>query len=111
MNQIDEENLTQEEWLLKFKDDNGQFKYCEVCGQTPSAFAPCGLDVFKLGRKQYKPSVVSNKLIRKACYKDFVYFKYGLGKGNRIEIPGCVLEHIRNQWPDASDDYMGHHDS
>ena len=45
-------------------------------------------------------------------YKLYIYNKFGhLGRGNRIQIPVCVISKIREMWPeDSNEDYMGHRD-
>lgn len=105
--------LTREEWLAKFQNNDGEFLFCESCGETPCAFANCGLEVIQLGHSRYEYGVTSNDIIRKACYKAFVYLKYGhLGMGRRIEIPRCILEEIRKYWPnEVGSSYMGHRES
>ena len=51
---------------------------------------------------------VSNAKMRKALYRLFTYKKFGhLGKGNRIPIPNCVTDKIKEMYPDDDDSYMG----
>lgn len=104
----DDEEQNHEEWLDQFRDENGEFQFCERCGETPCAFAPIADAVLNLARNQYEPGAVSNAIIRMTCYKTFTFMKYGhLGKGYRIEIPACVLEVIRMNCLETAEEYMG----
>ena len=52
----------------------------------------------------------SNNLIRKECYKKFVFACHGtLGRGNRVEIPKSALAAIRKTFNDET--FMGYQDS
>jgi len=48
-------------------------------------------------------------LVRKHCYRTYTYYRYGhLGKGNRVMVPSCVSDKIRERWPEENDDdFMG----
>ena len=49
----------------------------------------------------------SNNLIRKECYRKFVFACHGtLGHGNRVEIPKCALAAIRKEYSDET--FMGY---
>ena len=104
------ELVDQSTQVNKYQDASGQWLFCDRCGETPCSFANIGEAVIDRANKQYTPGAVSNEQMRKVCYKVFISMKYGrLGKGNRIQLPPCVLEEIRKQWP--SETYMGHRDS
>ena len=51
----------------------------------------------------------TNSVVRKNLYRRFVFLVYGpLGKGQRIELPECVLYGIRGLYPEESEScYMG----
>jgi hypothetical protein len=50
---------------------------------------------------------VENNKKHNTMYCLFKYLKYGnLGKGNRIPIPICVIEKIREMFPIPDDNYM-----
>jgi hypothetical protein len=52
---------------------------------------------------------IENRCIRKSAY---IYEKHGfLGKGNQIQIPSCVLDRIREKWPESDGNYMGYRSS
>jgi hypothetical protein len=53
---------------------------------------------------------VQHNEIHKHAYHAFISLKYGfLGRGHRIRIPNCVLDRIRDLWPNSMEDgeYMG----
>ena len=51
---------------------------------------------------------MAQNVVRKALYHLFTYLKYGhLGRGNRIPIPSCVMEKIREEYPDQNREFMG----
>ncbi len=106
------EKSIHELWLDRYRDEGGEFKFCDHCGETPCSFALVGDKVIAIGRTQFTPGAVPNSIVRKSCYKAYIYLSYGhMGKGNRERIPNCVLAEIRKQWPDEEESYMGHHDS
>ena len=48
-----------------------------------------------------------NNQIRKQCYKVFMTLLHGsLGRGNRRELPRCIVDAIRDEYPDEV--YMGY---
>ena len=62
------------------------------------------------GALQDSEPFFSNSSMRKRCYRVFTVMHHGyLGKGNRLRIPECVKEGIRNSYPDLT--YMGHMDA
>ena len=80
---------------------------CEHCGG-----APCDWLVFEEeitdNISNMHMQETNNTAIRKSAYKLYIYCKYGyLGKGNRMQISKCVVEHIRKKWPDHDENYMG----
>ena len=55
------------------------------------------------------PSGLSANAARKSLYRTYVMMVHGpQGRGNRIEIPSCILALIREMHPDPHKDYMGH---
>ena len=92
---------------------------CYICASMPCEwieFGPRVLDGAKEmffttdeGKKLDVNGVeVDNANMRKAVYRYFTYLKFGhLGKGTRIPIPNCVLEKIREAYPNPSGEYMG----
>ena len=48
-------------------------------------------------------------VMRKLAYQESVRVIYGvLGKGNRIQLPTCVVEGVRREYPDVEENYMGY---
>ena len=67
-------------------------------------------------KKQVKSNnvkqVKSNNVMRHECYQTFMYLWKGhLGKGNRIPLPKCVLQGVRQRYPSHDGMYMGYHSS
>jgi hypothetical protein len=50
----------------------------------------------------------NNKSFRHAAYSMFIRTKYCyLGKGNRVPLPTCVVDGIRENFPDPTSTYVG----
>ena len=83
---------------------------CLRCGSTPCEWITYGKDIIEGGQEMYSEEEnVENNKKRKAMYRLFTYIKYGhLGKGNRIPIPICVIEKIREMFPSPDGNYMGY---
>ena len=88
---------------------------CDVCHTVPcfvyqfqeQVIASC--EVMEITRRcnDDVPPLTNNER-RKWCYKEFTRAIYGsLGKGNRVRLPACVLEFVRNKYPDQNHAYMG----
>ena len=55
--------------------------------------------------------VVDNERVRKTFCRMFTREKHGhLGKGNRIPVPNCAVQKIREAFPDPEDKHMGFHE-
>ena len=51
----------------------------------------------------------SNNVLRKFAYQESVRIVYGaMGKGNRVQLPQCVVEGVRKEYPSEKDMYMGY---
>ena len=51
----------------------------------------------------------ANNVLRKFAYQESVRVIYGvMGKGNRVQLPQCVVEGVRREYPDEKDMYMGY---
>ncbi|KAI0560203.1 hypothetical protein FGB62_121g018 [Gracilaria domingensis] len=85
---------------------------CRRCGRTPCYWVQFGSYVVETISEKFPIADSSqNNEARKCAYKNYIYERYGfMGKGNRIQIPHCVLEGIRSMWPDAAGTYMGYRD-
>ncbi|OCT64719.1 P2X purinoceptor 7 [Xenopus laevis] len=48
------------------------------------------------------------RILRKASYRAFTTWAHGhLGPGNRIPIPSCIVNMVRNKFPDDNQRYTG----
>ena len=55
------------------------------------------------------PSGLTANAARKSLYITYVMMVHGpQGRGNRIEIPSCILALILELHPDPHNEYMGH---
>ncbi len=82
---------------------------CPVCGGSPCDWIKYQADILQAYEGMAVADGTPNHLIRKAMYQFYIYMKYGnLGKGNRIPIEQCVVDNIREQWPEPDGDYMGY---
>ena len=83
---------------------------CGTCGGTPCDWIQYGDSIVEAGDQALElHKKGGSNLVRKKMYSTYTYIKYGhLGRGERIRIPSCVLDKIREHWPDVSGKYMGH---
>jgi hypothetical protein len=93
------------EKTLEQNKNNDKLK-CAHCEKSPCEWYTFGKIIVQ------ETSILINKLennkLRKKAYGIYTKHRYGtLGKGNRIEIPKCVIDHIREEWPDKNNQYMG----
>ena len=62
-------------------------------------------------RQEYLSKEVTNGLKRHMLYRNFVLVMsrgYPLGKNNRVVLPRCVVEKIREKYPESEEDcYTG----
>ena len=90
---------------------------CLICGDTPCIWMEYGSRVitdtpvhleFHAGTAGLSRHFAPNEY-RKAAYRVFTLLAYGpQGRGNRVKLPQCVVDRIREQWPDPRGQYMGH---
>ena len=83
---------------------------CASCSSNP-----CHWDYYRNGILAYieeKGKGQANNEKRKAAYKFYVFKVHGpLGSSRRVEVPSCILNGVRAQWPETNpEDYMGHKD-
>jgi hypothetical protein len=87
---------------------------CSYCGEQPCIWFTYE-DVIKDTMTEWcaiqtstKHCAPTNNLKRKEFYKSYIRMRYGyLGKGQRVEIPACVLAQVRKMYPDEKEEYMG----
>ena len=79
-------------------------RVCLFCGEVPCDWATFGKDLLDSGEDMFpKESAGENSVRRKALCRLHTCKKYGhLGKGNRVPIPKCVQDRIRDKWPEAN---------
>ena len=52
--------------------------------------------------------ILNNNSLRHAGYRNFVLWQYGrIGRGHRVVIPACVVQAIRNAYPNPNGIYTG----
>ena len=100
------------------EEDESESIMCAVCGGTPCDWIVWGDEILSEVQLMYEEDPqkgqgeVENRCIRKSAYRYYIYAKHGfLGKGNRIRIPTCVLDRIREKWPEADGNYTGYRSS
>ena len=92
---------------------------CDECGSMPCEWLQFGNKTVESINSRYRLNesgarvdsngvLVMNALMRKAAFKVFTYLKFGhLGRGHRIPIPGCVMDKVREEYPEANGEYLG----
>ena len=98
-------SLFQNEIQEKLQDE-----LCEKCEFAPCIWEQYGVSIVAECQNihAHEPTV-TNSQYRKTCYQKFSRCVHGyLGKGNRRELPECVLCNIREMFPNKEDEkYMG----
>ena len=92
---------------------------CPICSSMPCEWLEYGRQALDESKQRYNidengshveknGALVPNSTIRRATYRLFTYKKYGhLGRGLRIPIPQCVLDKVREAFPEADGVYHG----
>ncbi len=85
----------------------------EMFGQTASVSADASSVIVLVKRcKGEIGEIVNNALARYQLCSMFTYLKYGhLGRGNRICLPECVEDKIREHFPDPQNHYTNFRDT
>ncbi len=92
--------------------------YCKVCNEEPcfcyqfqdQVIAACEFMEFERGSDNASPPMTNNER-RKLCYREFTRAIHGsLGVGNRVQLPACVVQFVRDKYPDENNSYMGFKD-
>ena len=114
---------SERESISPFDIDEDEQPVCEHCGASPCEWQQYGEDALEVISFKFIPveepqylgndghvlyytratdgATVDLKAVRNAVYRMFTYMKYGhLGKGNRIPIPPCVIQQIRDEYPE-----------
>jgi hypothetical protein len=110
---------------ILFADDDDDEAVCPRCASSPCEWIELGDAVIQQAEHIHHRQVVDGQLVilddngvevpnskmRKLLYKTFTYLKFGhLGKNNRIPIPSCVCDKIREMHPDPEGNYVGFHE-
>ena len=96
-------------------DEDGCIPTCVVCGSSPCDWIQVMPDIVHRGDVLKDTCCgmdgnMNSGKMRKSLYQHYTYWKYGrLGRHNRIPIPICVRNKIRELWP--SEEYMGYKSS
>jgi hypothetical protein len=86
---------------------------CTYCTQQPCEWVQFGPTIVAAvqGLRDSSQAGIgcsNNKSFRHAAYSMFVRTKYGyLGKGNQVPLPTCVVDGIRENFPDPTNTYVG----
>jgi len=95
----------------KCPDVDFQFRVCDDCGCAPCDFLARGVEVmsFVNAMDDKENLQLTNRQKRFLCYTGYSAYKHGyLGKYNRIKLPVCVEEGIKNHYDEADVlDYTG----
>ncbi len=104
-------------------DSLGDEIICIQCGETTYDWLRFGAQLLSEARSTY-PCVLGDRsscsarvgvmrnVVQKFIYKNYIYSKNGsLGKGIRINILECVLQNVREAYPEKDGNYMGHKNS
>lgn len=98
--------------VLEAMDESSTIVTCDQCGCVPCIWSQNEENIqhdnsYLMGEDS------TNKQRRFYAYKQMVYALYGhLGKGNRRQLPQCVVDGVRANWPeDNKRKYTGFKDN
>ena len=89
---------------------------CNTCGEAPCKMEVYSVEVHEtedhIGLEVNDEETLNNKK-RFNAYTYFTHLLYrSLGKGNRIEVPVCIVDHFKSLWPeDDKTKYTGFKDN
>ena len=95
---------------------------CAMCGSMPCEWIEFGKSLLENAnvihpkdgdgeRSDDKNVVADDERVLKTSCRMLTRAKHGhLGKGNIIPLPNCVLQKIRDAFPDPEDDHVGFHE-
>jgi len=86
--------------------------FCKHCQQNSCDWSIFGRTIVDCVRSTIGSTAVDKALINKqyrfAAYQMYTRAKLGyLGKGNRVPLPLCVSDAVRNNFPDPNHSYVG----
>ena len=83
--------------------------YCPKCNEKECLWITHGKDVVSFAGSKRGQRDYANNVLRKFAYQEAVRCIYGvMGNGNRVELPECVLDGVRQEYPDKNNSYMGY---
>ena len=95
----------------KCPDVDFRFRVCDDCGCAPCEFIGRGVEVmsFVNAMDDKENLQLTNRQKRFLCYTGYSAYKHGyLGKYNRIKLPACVEEGIKNHYEEMDfSEYTG----
>ena len=91
------------------EEENQEQILCVLCNSVPCLWKEYGKIVLEgcivwesIGLRNTSREV-KNRKCRYYCYKEFTRHMHGsLGKGNRIQLPRCIQDKIREKFPNKS---------
>ena len=88
----------------------GGLEMCSECDGTPCDWIKIGQELLTEVELKYpenaRPHDVENYIIRKSAYRIFMYLKHGfLVRGYYFHIGSCVIQKIREKWPENDGNY------
>jgi len=106
--------------LDKHSSAGSSMEVCFICGGTPCEWDEYGAEMLENLEATYPkddqgqhidPSTglpVPLNTVRFALYQSFIYLKYGhLGRFNRIPLPQCIEDKIKETYPDPDGNFVG----
>ena len=97
--------------LIHTSADNNSMVFCDHCNREPCIWEEYRDDVIEFIESKKSCGEMRSNMLRKYGYQECIRIMYGrMGKGNRVELPRCVVSGVRNEYPDVDNRYMGYKD-
>ena len=82
---------------------------CKHCREVDCVWEDIGNEVKDYMQSKLNEGVVGSNVLRKHGYQKSISLIHGLlGKGNRVQLPHCVITGIRKEYPDEKGAYQGY---
>ena len=82
---------------------------CNHCHEVNCVWEDIGDEVKDYMQSKLNEGVVGSNVLRKHGYQKSISLIHGfLGKGNRVQLPHCVITGIRKECPDEKEAYQGY---
>ena len=112
---VDEADESESTYNDNHLASDGDDAFCIKCGENPCATVRVATFLKEeAAQLQKHEDCMAPNLLRKNMYRLYTYKIYGtLGAGNRVEIAICVIDRIRELFPNKEGDpnYMGYKSS